>query len=272
MRAVAIQDISCLGKSSTTVVLPVMEALHVETCLLPTALLSTQSDGFDGLYFQDGSEWMRKIWEHWQRLGITFDGIYSGFLGSEAQVAFVADVMSRNDGLRFVDPVLGDNGELYQTISREHAEAMTRLVKKAQVITPNFTEAMLLTGLEDGLRPVGQREIKDLVDVLRSYGPARGVITSVPLIAGGYGNVAWDGKEIRILQFEDAGAAYPGAGDLFASVFFSLILSGDSFFGSARHATDIASVTVRRTKAQGRERRMGINLAEALMEIRRRCL
>ena len=272
MRAVAIQDISCLGKSSTTVVLPVMEALHVETALLPTALLSTQSDGFDGLYFQDGSEWMKGIWEHWQRLGISFDGVYSGFLGSESQVESVAEVLKGNDGLKLVDPVLGDNGELYQTISRAHAEAMTRLVRKADIITPNFTEAMIITGLEDGLRRVGQREVKDFVSVLRSYGPGRGVITSVPLIAGGMGNVAWDGKEVRILQFEEAGASYPGAGDLFASVLFSLVLRGDSFFGSARHATDIASLTVRRTKAEGRERRMGINLGYALEEIRRRCL
>ena len=249
-----------------------MEALHIETALLPTALLSTQSDGFDGLFFQDGSGWMEEIWKHWMSVGIRFDGIYSGFLGSAGQVGFVSSLMRESDGLRLVDPVLGDNGELYQTISRTHADAMISLVRRADVITPNFTEAKILAGLEDLPGKAGQGEVKDLVSVLRSYGPDKGVITSVPLIAGGYGNVAWDGKETRLFAFEDAGVSYPGAGDLFASTLFSLILRGEGFFASAQHATGIASETVHRTKAAGRERRMGINLTEALLAIRRRCL
>ena len=272
MRALTGQDISCLGKSSTTVVLPVMEALSVETALLPTALLSTQTDGFDDIYIVEGSDWIDNIWKRFESMGVTFDGMYSGYLGSAGQVEKVRDIFSSQDGLKFVDPVLGDNGELYSTISRDHASEMIRLVKKADVITPNFTEAMILTGLEDGIRKAGQKDIHDLVTVLRSYGPERGVITSVPLVAGGYGNIAWQNDEIRIFSFEDAGASYPGSGDLFASVLFSLVLRGDSFFGSAKHATDIASYTVMKSRSIGRERRMGIYLTAALEEIRRRML
>ena len=163
-------------------------------------------------------------------------------------------------------------GELYQTITRQHAERMAKLVRKADVITPNFTEAMILSGLEDGMRKVGQQEIHDLVSVLRAMGPEMGVITSVPLIAGGLGNIAWKGKEIRMFQYDDLGVSYPGSGDLFASVLFALLVRGESFFGSVSHATGIATYAIAYSKEHGRERRLGIELKPVMDEIRRRAL
>ena len=167
---------------------------------------------------------------------------------------------------------MGDNGTLYQTFDSTLCSAMLRLVRKADIITPNFTEAMLLTGLDDGFRPQGMRTIRDQVSVLRSLGPSKGVITGIPLEAGGLGNAAWDGDEVRIFQYEDAGISYPGSGDLFASLLFGLSIKGGSFFGSAKHATDIATYAVSSSRKSGRERKLGIMLQPVMDEIRRRML
>lgn len=273
MAVLAVHDLSCYSKSSLTVVLPVLEALSVETAVLPTAILSTQTDGFEDIYFEDKSAAMREILKRLRSLGAVFSGIYSGFLGSAEEIGIVGDVIRDfPDALALVDPVLGDNGELYQTVTDEMADAMRRLVRKAEIITPNITEAMILTEMDDGLRKFGQRAISEQVEVLRSLGPSRGVITGIPLEAGGLGNAAWDGREIRLFQYEDLGVSYPGSGDLFASVLFGLVVRGESFFGSAGHATAVATAAVAGSLKSGRERRMGISLSPALSEIRRRML
>lgn len=272
MAVLAIHDLSCYSKSSLTVVLPVLEALGVETAVLPTAILSTQTDGFDGIFIEDQHEAMKEVLRRFSDLGLRFDGVYSGFLGSLDEIDTVIEAMSDPDSISFVDPVMGDNGTLYQTFDSTLCSAMLRLVRKADIITPNFTEAMLLTGLDDGFRPQGMRTIRDQVSVLRSLGPSKGVITGIPLEAGGLGNAAWDDDEVRIFQYEDAGISYPGSGDLFASLLFGLSIKGGSFFGSAKHATDIATYAVSSSRKSGRERKLGIMLQPVMDEIRRRML
>ena len=272
MTALALHDLSCYSKSSITVVLPVMEALGVETAVIPTAILSTQTDGFDDIYIEDREREMAEIASRLEGLHVSFDGVYTGFLSSEIEVDAVIRIIERQEGLKLVDPVMGDGGELYQTVTRSHAERMARLVRKADIITPNLTEAMMLTGLDDGIRKLGQRDIHDLIDVLRSFGPEKGVITSIPLVSGGLGNAAWSGKEIRLFSYEDLGVSFPGAGDLFASVLYGLTLRGDSFFGSALHAEEIACRAIEESLKSGRERRLGIELYPALKEMSRRML
>lgn len=272
MAVLAIHDLSCYAKSSLTVVLPVLEALSVETAVLPTAVLSTQTDGFDDIFVQDEHEAMKRILDKFKALRLHFDGVYSGYLGSADEIDTVSHAMEFFDGLSFVDPVMGDNGELYQTVGEDLCSAMVRLVKKADIITPNFTEAMILTGLDDGFKAQGQRAIHDQITVLRSLGPKRGVITGIPLQAGGLGNAAWDGDEIRLFQYSDAGISYPGSGDLFASILFGLVIKGNSFFGSVSHATSIATYAVSESKRAGRERRLGLMLSPVMEELRRRML
>lgn len=272
MAVLALHDLSCYSKSSITVVLPVMEALGVETSVIPTAILSTQTDGFSDIYTEDRESELLAIYGKLKDLGISFDGVYTGYISSCAEMDSIAGILKSESGLKLVDPVMGDGGELYQTMTRSHADHMARLVKLADVITPNFTEAMILTGLEDGIRKVGQREIHDIVSVLRAMGPEMGVVTSVPLVAGGLGNIAWHGKEIRIFQYDDLGVSYPGSGDLFASVLFALLVRNESFFGSASHATSIATCAISYAKSNGRERRLGIDLRPVMAEIRRRAL
>ena len=272
MAVLAIHDLSCYSKSSLTVVIPVLEALSVETAVLPTAILSTQTDGFDDLYIEDKHAAMKEILNRFKSLHLSFDGVYSGFLGSADEIETVIDAISSFPGLAFVDPVMGDNGKLYQTVDDDLCASMIHLVKKADIITPNFTEAMILTDMNDGYKPQNQRAIKDQITVLRSLGPERGVITGIPLQAGGLGNAAWDGDEIRLFQYEDEEVSYPGSGDLFASLLFGLVVKGDSFFGSVAHATSIATIAVTEAKRTGREKRRGILLAPVMNEIRRRML
>ena len=272
MAALAIHDLSCYSKSSLTVVIPVMEALGVETAVLPVSILSTQTDGFDDVEAIDNTDGMERILSAYSRMGISFDGIYTGYLGDSRRIDIAIKAIESSSGPVLVDPVMGDDGSLYHSLPDDIPEHMLRLVRKADIITPNLTEAMMLTGLDDGMRKLGQRDIKDLIDVLRSYGPQRGVITSIPLVAGGMGNAAWNGKEIRLFSYDDLGVSFPGAGDLFASVLFALTLRGDSFFGSALHAEEISSYAVASSLEHGRERRLGIELYPALREIARRML
>ena len=249
MAVLAIHDFSCYSKSSLTVALPVLEALSVEAAALPAALLSTQTDGFDDIYIRDLADDMVRISDRFSSLGIAFDGIYSGFLASERQIGIVSSLIDRYDTLTLVDPVMGDNGELYQTVTEGHARAMARLARKADIITPNFTEASIIADIEFILSDI-----------------------SIPLEAGGLGNAAWDGEEIRLFQYDDIGVSYPGSGDLFASILFALSVKGNSFFGSVLHATSIASIAIASAKVKGRERRLGIELAPVMAELRRRAL
>src|SRR6056297_2812865 len=148
-RAAAIHDISGFGRSSLTLILPVLSTMGVQVCPLPTALLSTHTGGFDDYFFLDLTEHMQPIAAHWKQLKVDFDTIYSGFLGSSAQVEivrrFIDDFRTGDeDQLIMVDPVLGDDGQLYGPFDSTMVEEMRRLVEKADIITPNVTEASFL--------------------------------------------------------------------------------------------------------------------------------
>ncbi|MEE4604208.1 MAG: pyridoxamine kinase, partial [Desulfobacteraceae bacterium] len=146
-RTAAIHDLSGFGRASLTVVIPILSCMGVQVCPLPTAVLSTHTGGFEGFSFKDLTATMEDIVAHWQQLDVDFDAIYSGFLGSPQQEAIVAgfiDTFSRPDQLVLVDPVMGDNGKPYTTMTPEMIRGMRSLIAKADVITPNFTEAAFL--------------------------------------------------------------------------------------------------------------------------------
>lgn len=269
--ALAIHDLSCYAKSSLTVVLPVLEALGVECAVLPTAVLSTQTDGFENLYFEDKTDAMREIARKHIDLGIGFDGIYSGFLGSVEQIEIVESLMDSYNVFSLVDPVLGDNGMLYSTMTDAHVEEMRKLVKRADVITPNYTEAGLLTGMKLGSYMTNQ-DIEHLVSELRKLGPSSGVITSIPLSVGGLCNVSYTEDELRLFYYDDLEVSIPGSGDLFASLVFSFLLMKHSLFVSTKMATEICFEAIEYAKKTGRERRRGISLNPVMESLRRRYL
>ncbi len=150
-RVLTIQDISCVGQCSLTVALPVISACGVETCVLPSAILSTHTGGFTGFTFRDLTEDMPAIKAHWLKEGISFDAIYTGYLGSTKQIDYVKDILfsvGKPQCLRIVDPAMADNGKLYTGFDEVFVEAMKGLCKEADYILPNITESCFLTGIE----------------------------------------------------------------------------------------------------------------------------
>lgn len=257
--ALAINDLSCYSKSSLTVVLPVMEAMGIETAVLPTSLLSTQTDGFEEPYSFDLSSEMDAIYSRFMSLGIGFDGVYSGYLGNPRQIDIVKAVIKDQKALTLVDPVLGDGGSLYQTVTDEIASGMSELVRLSDVTTPNLTEARVITGRDPG-GEASISKIEAIISDILSLGVPKGVVTScMPGM-----NAAFDKDRILMIPFEEEGSGYPGTGDLFASVLLASLLNGEDIFRSAERATRIATRAVKATLGGRRERRRGIDVGKAI--------
>ena len=149
-KILTIQDISCVGQCSLTVALPILSACGLETCILPSAVLSTHTGGFSGFTFRDLTDDMPKIQEHWQKENIKFRAIYPGYLGSVKQVGYVEDIlrtMGTDDCVRIVDPAMADNGKLYSIFNDEYVAAMRTLCASADILIPNITEACFLSGV-----------------------------------------------------------------------------------------------------------------------------
>ena len=254
-RAAAIHDLSGFGRSSLTIILPVLSTMGVQVCPLPTALLSTHTGGFDNYTFLDLTEQMGPIASHWKQLKVDFDAIYSGFLGSSAQVEivrkFIDDFRTGDeDQLIMVDPVLGDDGELYGPFNTEMVEEMRRLVEKADIITPNITEASFLLNTE--LRNTSSHaELKQQLQGLSEMGPRMVVMTSVktdgkPDVST---VVAYDRQDGRFwkIDCDYVPAFYPGTGDLFASVLVGSLLQGDSLPIAIERSVQFVSISIRAT-------------------------
>ncbi|MEA5031028.1 MAG: pyridoxamine kinase [Sphaerochaeta sp.] len=246
---VAVHDLSCYAKSSLTVVIPALSALGVEASILPTALLSTQTDGFDNYAFVDLTDTMEAVLRHWRTLGLKFDSIYSGFLGSERQIDTVSELITwqQEAGLHplvLVDPVLGDQGEPYGPVSFKLIERMAHLVSKADVITPNVTEAALLLGKPFDAN-LSVDEAIEWAKELSVSGPAFVAITSV--MEGTEGVVvAYDGKNRNVTCSRQTYApiSYPGCGDLFASILCAMMVRDIGFSQAVESAARLVSLAV----------------------------
>ena len=188
-RVTAIHDMSGFGRCSLTVALPILSAMGVQCCPLPTAFLSTHTGGFEGFTFLDMTDEMPKIARHWKSLGLRFDAVYSGFLGSARQIGMVADFIRdfRGDGVVVVDPVMGDGGAVYRTYTPEMCAGTARLAEQADVITPNLTEAALLLGIPYGELPGGEAGCRAIVERLSLEGRRSVVLTGAGLEPGATG-------------------------------------------------------------------------------------
>lgn len=235
-RLAAIHDLSGFGRTSLTVAIPIISSMGIQVCPMPTAVLSTHTTIFTGYSFIDLTGEMRRFLEHWQSLGILFDAVYSGFLASVEQMELVAETIDKclaPGGLAVIDPVLGDNGVLDPTMTPEMAERMRWLVSRADVITPNFTEASFLLGEE--FRPaISPRELRGWLRRLADLGPGRAVITSAPITDSCQNNsisaVAYDRETDCYWRVDRpyVPVQYPGTGDAFASVLTGALLQGDN--------------------------------------------
>ncbi len=250
MRVLAVNDISCVGKCSLTVALPVLTACGLTCDILPTALLSTHTGGFTGYTFLPLDEEMKKIADHWETLGLKYDLIYSGYLGSRAQIDFVKDIRRRflkEDGVFVVDPVLGDNFTFYKGFDDAFAREMLSLCAEADYILPNETESFLLTGTRDFSKALG---------TLHEVCPH-------PIITGAkseeeYNIYYMDGEEKR-MPIPCVEGSFHGAGDVFASALCGCLMRGLPLERALSLTAQFCYRAILRTQQEVKDRKYGLS-------------
>lgn len=235
-RILSVQDISCFGKCSTTAALPILSALGHECVVLPTALLSTHTGGFEHYTFLDLTEEMKKILAHWQELKIRFDAVQTGYFAAPAQMALLQDFLEGRELFRFIDPVLGDEGALYCIYDHGIVDAMRALCRGADVITPNVTEAALLTGIPYDGDHYDPAAMDRLLEALFDLEAKRVVVTGVRFSREEIGIVAADRETRESMATPYADTFLPGAGDTFASALCGKLVGGVPFFRAAGEA------------------------------------
>jgi pyridoxine kinase len=226
-RVAALHDLSCFGRCALTVIIPALSAAGIQTIPVPTALLSTHTGGFSGMHFRDLDDSIGDIARHFGELSLDFDAIYTGFLGSEKQVKTIEDFIDKTAGedtLIFVDPVMGDDGKLYSACFPELVAEMRRLCARADIITPNLTEACLMTDMEypdlsELSAAEAEKEIGIIAEKIKSFTNAECVITGIHF-KGGVGTYCLGKMHSERARRND----YPGTGDLFSSVLLAYII------------------------------------------------
>lgn len=248
-KVLTIQDISCVGQCSLTVALPIISACGMETCVLPSAVLSTHTAGFTGYTFRDLTEDMPAIKDHWVKEGIQFDAIYTGYLGSTKQIDYVADIFeatASKNGVKIVDPAMADNGSLYPGFDADFVEAMKGLCAKADYVIPNITEACFLTGIE--YKTEYDREYVDLIlQKLTALGCKNIIFTGISYEEGKTGVVVFEEGNYSYYEHEKLTNSCHGTGDIYASAFVGAFMRGKSAYEAAKIAADYAVECIRET-------------------------
>ena len=268
-RAAAIHDISGVGKCSLTVALPIISAAGVECAVMPTAVLSTHTGGFEGFTFRDLTDDMKPIAEHWKKENIRFDAFYSGYLGSLSQIDIVRDIfeMFRTpETLVMVDPVMADNGKLYSLFTMEHVKGMAKLCGHADVIIPNRTEAAFMQEREYKDGAMTEQEVNELLYALAGLGAKQVALTGVYFGSGDLGAACYDKAAGRIDYVMDKRieGMYHGTGDVFGSFLLGALMRGRSLADAARIAVDYTCAAIRLTAADGTGPRMGVRFESVL--------
>ncbi len=275
MRVAALHDISGFGRASLTIAIPILATMGIQVCPLPTAVLSSQTSGIEGFTFHDLTSELDPILDHWQRMELRFDCVYSGFLGNPRQIAIAERCIHEfllPEGFSLVDPVLGDNGVLDPTHDEDMVCAMRELIRHADIITPNLTEAAFL--LDEPYHPLlSDDQLKRQLSLLTAMGPGIAVITSAPSVRSGYcAAVAYDRSQDRFWKIEDAfvPAFYPGTGDTFASVLVGALLQGDSLPVSLERAVRFVTLGIHETYGFAMPHTDGVLLERTLPALQER--
>ncbi len=248
-RLLTIQDVSCVGQCSATVALPLISACGVECAVLPSAVLSNHTGGFTGWTFRDLTEDMAKIEQEWQRQKLDFDAFYTGYV-CPSQIEPILSIMShcaRPGALRFVDPVMADNGVLYKGFAEDFPRQMARLAASADYLLPNLTEAALLLGRRPVLKGYDEAYVAELCAGLRALGAKRVILTGVAFEPGTLGLAVDEGNGIRYDFNPLQSRMTHGTGDVFASVFAGAVLRGHDTLKAAALAADVVCESLRVT-------------------------
>jgi len=267
-RIVTIQDISCVGKCSLTVALPIISAMGVEASVVPTAVLSTHT-AFKGFTFRDLTEDIQSISDHWKAEKIGFDAIYTGYLGSFEQLDLVSkffDDYKTPENLIVIDPVMGDNGKLYPGFTPEFAAKMAELCGKADIIVPNMTEASFMLGIDYVSEGYDEAYIRDVLTKLCALGAKKAVITGVSFIPGELGVMVYDSEKREFSSYfrEKLAAAYHGTGDIFASTCVGALMRDFTLNEALKLAADYTYESIRLTMEDNSSRWYGVNFEQAM--------
>ncbi|MBO5207393.1 MAG: pyridoxamine kinase [Clostridia bacterium] len=266
-RVLTVQDISCVGRCSLTVALPIISAAGVEAGVLPTAVLSTHT-AFPKFTFKDLTDEIEPISKTFRELDIGFDAIYTGYLGSFKQIELVGELFERNAGsetLLIVDPAMADNGKLYRGFTPEFARAMAGLVAKSDLVIPNLTEACCMLDIPY-TQDYDEEYIKDVLRRLTALGAKRAAITGISFDEGRLGVYFYDGTTDKFYQYynDRLPVAYHGTGDIFASATVGALMRNHSYESALSVAVDYTYECIRLTMEDENRRSYGVNFEEAI--------
>ena len=275
-RIITVQDISCVGKCSLTVALPIISAMGVEACVLPTAVLSTHT-AFKGFTFRDLTSDIKPICDHWKAEKINFDAIYTGYLGSFEQLDLMHKLIADfggGDTLAIVDPCMADNGKLYPGFTQEFAFAMAKLCGKANVVVPNLTEASFMLGIPYVESGYDEQYILDILKKLAALGANQVVLKGVEFaedqkdfkgVAGKIGIVAYDALTDTFTSYfhKKMPQSFHGTGDIFASVLTGALMRGLSLQKSYSLAADFVVESIKETLSHDNYNWYGVDFEAA---------
>ncbi|MBR2356638.1 MAG: pyridoxamine kinase [Lentisphaeria bacterium] len=270
-RVISIQDISCVGKCSLTVALPVISAMGIETSILPTAVLSTHTM-FKGFTFRDLTCDITPIVEHWKKEKFEFDAIYTGYLGSFEQLDLVDKFFTdfkRPGNLIFVDPVMADNGKLYPGFTPEFAQAMSKLCRQADVVVPNLTEAAFMLGEECHLAGYDEEYIKTTLKKLTALGAKCAVLTGVSFEEGKVGLMGYDSVKDEFFSYyhKRLNVSFHGTGDVFASTAVGALVRGKTLAEALKIAADNTVESIELTIADPEHENYGVRFERAIPKL-----
>ncbi len=261
-RIVTIQDISCVGKCSLTVALPIISAMGIETAVIPTAVLSTHT-AFKNFTYRDLTGDLPKIAKHWKQEKFNFDGIYTGYLGSIEQIDILKEFFKQfktPDNFIFIDPVMADNGKLYAGFDEKFVKEMKELCKMADIIVPNLTEASYM--LEKEYKEIySEQEIKDILIELSNLGPKYVVLTGVSFKDNKLGVMSYNKETNEFFTYfkEKIPAKYHGTGDIFASTLVGAITNNNTLEEGLEIAVDYVWETINDTYKTNKKDAYGVN-------------
>lgn len=269
-RIAVVNDVTGFGRCSVAVALPIISAMKIQCCPLPTAILSAHT-GFSSFFFDDYTPHMRDYMDNWKELNLKFDGICTGFLGSKEQidvvVQFLENFKTPNTTV-MVDPVMGDYGQLYSTYTQEMCDEMKKLIKYADVMTPNLTEACRLLDIPYPDRILHPEELQDIAKELCTRGPNKIVITGLQH-NGNIRNFIYEtGKPYTIIEAKKIGEDRSGTGDVFTSVVAANIVKGVDIVTAVEKAADFISKAIDYTIKIGTPVHEGICFEEYLTELK----
>ncbi len=269
-RVAAVSDLSCLGKCSLTVALPILSAAGIEASPIPTAVLSTHTGGFGENTLRDLSEDILPIARHWKREGVALDAIYTGYLCSERQADLVLQAVGTlcgRDTLVVTDPAMADHGRLYRGLPANFPSAMLRLCRAADIITPNLTEAAMLVG--DSLPEEGYNteQTEELVMRLYEQTGAAVVLTGVSPSEDKIGAAVFDGNAVSYVFSEKQDRIAHGTGDIFASVLTAALLNGQRLTAAAQIAADFTGECIKVTPPGKEQERYGLHFESQLPKL-----